>query len=78
MFGTFYNVIMIVIGSLIGAVLEKGLKEAYHTILMQAMGLVAIGLGINAIVQHLPKSEFPILFYCEFSDRQCDWTNVAT
>lgn len=62
MFGTFYNVIMIVIGSLIGAVLKKGLKEAYHTILMQAMGLVAIGLGINAIVQHLPKSDFPILF----------------
>lgn len=62
MFGTFYNVIMIVIGSLIGAVLKKGLKEAYHIILMQAMGLVAIGLGINAIVQHLPKSDFPILF----------------
>lgn len=62
MVGTLYNVVMIVVGSVLGAWLKKGLKEAYHTLLMQAMGLVAMGLGINAIVQHLPKSTFPILF----------------
>ncbi len=29
---------------------------------MQAMGLAAMGLGINALVQHLPSSKYPVLF----------------
>lgn len=32
------------------------------SIIMQAMGLVAMGLGINALVQHLPSSKYPVLF----------------
>ena len=29
---------------------------------MQAMGFSAVALGINAIVQYMPKSDYPILF----------------
>lgn len=62
MYGTIFNTLMIIIGSIVGSVFKKGIKDEYHTILMQAMGLVAMGLGINAIVQHLPSSQYPVLF----------------
>ncbi|MED4040195.1 DUF554 domain-containing protein [Niallia taxi] len=62
MFGTFFNVGMIIAGSIIGSIFKKGIKDEYHSILMQAMGLVAMGLGINAIIQHLPSSKYPVLF----------------
>jgi len=62
MFGTIFNAAMILVGSIIGSVFKKGIKEEYHQILMQAMGLAAMGLGINAIVQHLPSSKYPVLF----------------
>ncbi|MFC4324259.1 DUF554 domain-containing protein [Litchfieldia salsa] len=62
MFGTIFNVIMILLGSIVGSILKKGIKDEYHNILMQAMGLVALGLGINALVQHLPSSQYPVLF----------------
>ncbi|QOY35281.1 DUF554 domain-containing protein [Anaerobacillus isosaccharinicus] len=62
MFGTIFNVIMILLGSILGSILKKGIKDEYHNILMQAMGLVALGLGINALVQHLPSSKYPVLF----------------
>lgn len=62
MFGTIFNTVMIVAGSLIGSIFKKGIKDEYNHILMQAMGLVAMGLGINAIVQHLPSSKYPVLF----------------
>ena len=62
MFGTVFNAGMILAGCLIGSMLNKGLKEEYHHILMQAMGLVALGLGIDALVQHLPHSKYPVLF----------------
>ncbi|MBP3953606.1 DUF554 domain-containing protein [Bacillus suaedae] len=62
MFGTIFNVILILLGSVVGSILKKGIKDEYHNILMQAMGLVALGLGINALVQHLPSSKYPVLF----------------
>ncbi len=29
---------------------------------MDAMGLAALGLGLNSVVQNMPKSEYPVLF----------------
>ncbi|KRK42965.1 transport protein [Companilactobacillus crustorum] len=29
---------------------------------MQALGMVAMMVGINAVVQHMPKSHYPVLF----------------
>lgn len=62
MIGTFVNVGTIILGSFIGSVLKKGIKEEYQGCLFTAMGLAAVGLGINAIVSHMPNSEYPVLF----------------
>jgi uncharacterized protein len=62
MFGTLFNAAMIIIGSTLGTVFKKGLKDRYQTILMQAMGLAALALGVNAIVGHLPLSNYSVLF----------------
>lgn len=62
MFGTIFNVAMIIIGSTLGTVFKKGMKDRYQTILMQAMGLAALALGVNAIVGHLPESKYSVLF----------------
>ncbi|MEG7357332.1 DUF554 domain-containing protein [Bacillus sp. 0209A] len=62
MFGTIFNTVMIIAGSVIGGIFKKGIKGEYQDILMQAMGFAAVGLGINALTQHLPDSKYPILF----------------
>jgi len=62
MIGTIVNTICILIGSLVGALLKKGIKDEYQTALFTAMGFAAVALGINAVVQNMPKSEYPVLF----------------
>ncbi|XKO53636.1 DUF554 domain-containing protein [Lysinibacillus fusiformis] len=62
MLGTIFNTMMIIVGSIVGSIFKNGIKDEYHQILMQAMGLAAMGLGINALVQHLPASKYPVLF----------------
>ncbi|MCF0123578.1 MAG: DUF554 domain-containing protein [Ruminiclostridium sp.] len=62
MLGTIINTATILTGSVIGSVFKKGLKEKHQTALFTAMGLAAAGLGINAVVQNMPKSNFPVLF----------------
>lgn len=62
MLGTFVNTAAILTGSCIGCVIKKGIKEEYQGALFNAMGLAATGLGINSVVQNMPKSEFPVLF----------------
>ena len=62
MIGTIFNVTMILVGSTIGTILHKGLKPEFQKILTQALGLVAIVIGINAVVQNMPKSHYPVLF----------------
>lgn len=62
MIGTLANVGMIVVGSLIGGLFRKVMSEKLSAALMNAMGLAAFGLGINAVVQNMPKSEYPVLF----------------
>lgn len=62
MLGTFVNAGTILLGSILGSVIRKGLNEKYQNILYDAMGLAATGLGINAIVQNMPNSTYPVLF----------------
>ena len=62
MIGTLANVGTIVVGSLIGGLFRKVMSETLSAALMNAMGLAAFGLGINAVVQNMPKSEYPVLF----------------
>ncbi len=62
MIGTIINTGTILTGSLIGTLVKKGIKEEYQEALFTAMGLAATGLGINSVVQNMPKSQFPVLF----------------
>lgn len=62
MLGTIVNTSTIIIGSVTGSIIKKGIKEEYKEALFNAMGLAATGLGINAVVQNMPKSNFPVLF----------------
>jgi uncharacterized membrane protein YqgA involved in biofilm formation len=62
MIGTIFNVGMILIGCTLGSVFKHGIKPAYHEILMQALGLAATVIGINAVVQRMPQSKYPVLF----------------
>ena len=62
MLGTIVNVGCILAGSLIGSFVSRGINEKYKTALFDALGLATIGLGVNAFVHNMPKSEYPVLF----------------
>ena len=62
MIGTIVNTGTILAGSVLGSIVKKGIKEEYQGALFNAMGLAATGLGINAVVQNMPKSNYPVLF----------------
>lgn len=62
MIGTIVNTCTILIGSLVGSVLKRGIKEKYQKALFGACGLAACGVGINAVVSHMPDSKAPVLF----------------
>ena len=62
MIGTIVNTCTIVVGTLVGVALHKGIKERYKTALYDALGLACFAIGLNAVVTHLPKSQYPVLF----------------
>ncbi len=62
MLGTIVNTATILTGSVAGSLLKKGIREEYQDALYNAMGLAAVGVGINPIVSHMPDSKYPVLF----------------
>lgn len=62
MLGTLCNVLAIIIGSLIGGTLKKGIPEKYESAMLNACGLAACGVGVNAVVSNMGKSNYPVLF----------------
>lgn len=62
MLGTIVNTTCIIVGSLVGTLLKKGLGEKYTKTLFNAMGLASIALGCSTFASNMPKSEFPVLF----------------
>lgn len=62
MLGTIVNVGCILSGSIIGSFVSRGINEKYKTALFDALGLATVGLGVNAFVSNMPKSEYPVLF----------------
>lgn len=62
MIGTLVNTGTIILGSIVGSLLKKGLNEKYQKVLYWAMGLAAMALGMSTFTQNMPKSEFPVLF----------------
>lgn len=62
MLGTIVNTSTIILGSLIGATLKRGIKPKYQNVVFVALGLCSVALGLNAFVQFMPKSHYPVLF----------------
>ena len=62
MVGTITNTVAIIIGSVIGAVLHRGIKEKYKQALYNGLGLASLAIGLNATIGHFSKSEYPVLF----------------
>lgn len=62
MVGTIVNTLCIVAGSCIGSVAKRAIRPQYQEALYNAMGLAALVLGINAVITHLPDSQYPVLF----------------
>ena len=62
MTGTIVNTCTILAGSVIGSIFKRGIKKEQQSALYTAMGLAAAGLGINAVVQNMPDSKYPVLF----------------
>lgn len=62
MLGTIVNTVCIMIGSTAGSIARRAVKPRFQSALYHAMGLAALALGINAVVSHLPGSDYPVLF----------------
>lgn len=62
MLGTIVNTFCIILGSLFGSRLKKGINPQYQNSMFTAMGLAACAIGINGIANYMPKSEYPVLF----------------
>ncbi len=62
MIGTIVNTTTIVVGTIVGSLLHRGIKEKYKTTLYDALGLASLAIGLNATITHFPKSQYPVLF----------------
>ena len=62
MLGTIVNTCTIIVGSIIGVVMNRGIKERYKEALYTGLGLACLGIGLNAVISNFGKSEYPVLF----------------
>lgn len=62
MIGTIVNTATIIAGSVIGALLHRGVKEKYKEVLYIGLGLASLAIGLNATISHFLQSEYPVLF----------------
>ena len=62
MIGTIVNTCTIIIGTIAGSLLHRGIKDKYKEVLYTALGLASLGIGLNAFISNISKSEYPVLF----------------
>lgn len=62
MVGIIINVSTILIGTVIGCVIKGGIGKKYEEVLFTTMGLAALGIGLENVVNSIPKSHYPALF----------------
>lgn len=62
MFAIIINAVAVLIGSAIGALFRKSISEKYINVMNTAMGLCALILGINVAMEHMQKTNYPVLF----------------
>jgi uncharacterized membrane protein YqgA involved in biofilm formation len=62
MIGTIVNTCTIIVGSIAGALMNRGIKKKYKDTLYTGLGLACLGIGLNAVISNFSKSEYPVLF----------------
>lgn len=62
MVGTIVNLVAVLIGTVVGCVIKGGIKQRYQEVLFTAMGLAALGIGLENAILNMPKSHYPVLF----------------
>ncbi|MBO4557984.1 MAG: DUF554 domain-containing protein [Bacteroidales bacterium] len=62
MIGTIVNTGTIILGAILGSLLHRGIKDKYKEAVYTALGLACLGIGLNATISNMPKSEYPVLF----------------
>lgn len=67
MYAIVINAIAVLAGSAIGALAHRGIQEKYITVMNTAMGLAALVLGVNVAMEHMAKSQYPVLFIFSLS-----------
>ena len=50
MIGTIVNTCTIIVGSIVGAAMNQGIKEKYKDTLYTGLGLACLGIGLNAVI----------------------------
>lgn len=62
MVGTIVNTCCIVVGTIVGTLLHRGIHEQYKQTLYTGLGLASLAIGLNATLTHLSESRYPVLF----------------
>ena len=59
MIGTIVNTCAIVVGTVVGALLHRGIKEKYRSVLYTGLGLASLAIGLNATISNFSKPNLP-------------------
>lgn len=62
MIGTVVNTCCIIVGTIVGTLLHRGIREQYKQTLYTGLGLASLAIGLNATLTHLSESRYPVLF----------------
>lgn len=62
MLGTIVNTGAIVVGTIAGTLLHKGIKDKYKRALYDSLGLASLAIGLNASISYMKESQYPVLF----------------
>jgi len=57
MIGTIENTCTIIVGSIAGAAMNRGIKEKYKETLYTGLGLACLGIGLNAVISNFNDSK---------------------
>lgn len=67
MSGIMANFFGVVIGTIIGCLINGGIPKKYEHVLFLVMGLSALGIGVESFVNNLPKSHYQVMFIVSLS-----------
>ena len=62
MLGTYVNTVVVIIGSLVGLMVQNGLKERYSNTILHGVALAVLFIGISTTLNGMMNGGEPILF----------------